>query len=519
MAPQASISFAGLSGIRGFSFSFSRGVTPSVCTVYCLPQAEMNLPPGTLTLSYNGNGIAFPGCAVKTTFIRKPADKLWPIQSVQIMDRRWQWAGKVISGDYNRRASDGTVDNATRKSPAELAALLLTELGESGFDTSMMPGGVFPKAVWASSRADLALQALCDYVACEVILNHQTDKVEIWPLGVGGTTPTNAGEIRPKYRFVPRTNVPEVIEVRCGSSVWQTRLKLRPVAFNYSNGQQKLINDLEWKPQYGWSEESPFAFPNISNTTARALAFEEIWKDYRIVGQEDGTIQPPFCQLPITSVDQYTLNDYTLEAETDLDGYKRRLPPYIYGTYWGYTDHPDSVTTNFYVGPFRVDKDRRLVHFQYPVFALTSAGYYSEPTLSLSISYRLRATNGEEIGLLRYGQAGGSGRLVLKRPEIFSTYSTSTFPGVTPNTESQAVTEADRYVRIFQQKFANPNASEIEYPGLVMTGSLDGVAAQITWKALPSQSICSTTVCEGEELDISAISRSERRRREKLEAI
>lgn len=507
----ASIRFGGIS-LRGATVPLSRGVSPSVFTLYMLPQDQLDAG-GPLRIIHGSTDITLSDCAVAGAFIRHNYDGRWPIWAVHVMDRRWRWAGKTISGDYNRRTSDGTVDPATAKNPQELADLLFQALGDTA-DTSRMPTSlVRPRCLWNNARADLALQALCDYVACEVVLNPLSDSFEVWPLGFGATTP-NLNNVLPKFRFAPRTSVPSQIEVVCGASVFQHKLKLQNVLRNYSNNQQQLQANWESKPS-DWTVESPFSFPGQTDAKKRAIEYEAAYREYRVMGQQDGSLTVPNCSETISSTDQYLLNDYLLETETDLGGFKRNRPAYVSGDYYAWTDLPNNTSDAQYSGRFDLNADRRIVKFPFPIFKLSSSGAYAEPTLYITTSYGVKSTTGEVVRIKRTGTVGGGGgTLSLKRPEIFAIYSSSTTPGAQTNTEAQAIAEADAYVQLFTQKYSDPWASEITYAGLV-AGPLDGRLCQVAWQWAINRP-ATTTVCENEELFVSAVDAPERRRRNQL---
>jgi hypothetical protein len=514
MPDAVTASFGGNQTIRGFDFTFNRGITPSVCTLYCAPQDGLDAT-GPLTFALGNQSVTFNNCTVAGAFVRRPYDSKWPLWSVQVVDRRWRWKFSQVSGDYNRRGADGIIDNTTRKTPGELARLLLQAMGESNINVSSMPTNVFPRALWNAQRADLTLQALCDYVACEVVYNYQTDGVEIWPLGVGGSLPDGQSKFRSACRFAPRSNIPSIVEVRGGPSVYQSKLKLSAVARNYTDGKQKLIDSVEYKPSTGWSTESPFSFPSSTDNTRRALMFDQVWREYKVVGQESGSLTVPNCQASIASVDQYHLLDTLLDYETDLDGYKRPIPCVIDGDFYAYTDLPNNTSAQRYAGDFALNKERRIVKFPYPVFKLSSSGAYAEPTLNLTTAYKVQDTNREFVGVVRTGNIGGSGgKLVLKRPEVFATYSSSTLPGAQASTESQATTELDAYGNLFLRKYQDQTAAEISHAGF-FAGLLDGKICQITWSCLPMIG-ASTMFCINEELDTGSVGRLERRRREQL---
>jgi hypothetical protein len=511
----ATCSYAGLN-IRAASMSFSRGVTPSICTLACTPFDDLDLAPSTLRFDYGGVSVQFTDAAVMGAFVRKrQTAKGWKfLWSVQVMDRRWRWAYGNISGEYNRRTPQGEVDENNRKTPAELAGLLLSAMGEGGFDTSGMPQGVFPYAKWENQNPALCLAALCEYVGCEVVLNHLTNRVEIWQLGVGPGTQTGFGELHQKYRFTPRST-PGSIEVHCGPSVFQNKLRLRAVATNSSGVQDTLANTFSTVTL----SQQALHFPGLS--TDQHLALDQAWKEYRVTGQADSSLAVPQCQETITSTDQYLLEEFILDpAENDLSDYKRRLPYYVEGDFWAYADTPTGLSDKRCLMPSRLYPDRRLVKFQHPVIKLDSSGLIAEPTLYLTTAYQVKSVDGNLVHLVRSGSASGSGTLILRRPEIFAAYKSS-YSGAnstgTTSTQSQAQAEADRYVSIFQQRYSSAQASELTYPGII-AGNLNGVVAQCRWSCGVNREPF-TLACEHEELDVSAVPRTERRRREILRQI
>ena len=514
MADQSSVSYGGLNGIRAVRFPFARGVTPSTACIYTVSRADFD-PSGPLVLSANGETLTFPDTAVVSAHIRRHADGRQDTTAIYVADRRWRWRGKSVSGDWNRRAADGTLDTATTKTPAELAGLILNALGESGYDTTQMPTNVRPRCYWQNERADLALARLCEYVACEVVLNPLTNLVEIWPAGVGGFSATGVGEARRKRRHAPRVYVPNRVVVNCGHSLWQTQLLLQAACRNYSDNKQKSLSQVDIRPIDGWTYEYPGLFAGVASGS-RIRAFEDVYRTYRVIGQKNGYLGLGNVPFPISSPNQYVLNDYTLEVEEDYLGAKHNLPAYCdVGECWGYIDTTANASSARSLVPFKLHLDRQIVEFNTPLFKLSSTGTFQEPTLYLTTSYRVRTAEGQFAGLYRYGTVGGTGGdLIVERPELFSVYTTAQ-SGAQTNTEPQTIAEADAYVQLLMRKYQNPWASEITYWGLQFGGSLDGNLAQVTWEwqvNAPPQ----TCVYEGDELDVAAL--SSRRRRRDLEA-
>jgi hypothetical protein len=517
MPEYAVCSYPGLQ-IRAASLSFSRGVTPSIATVLSLPFDNLNLPPSLLRFDFGNVSVQFPDSAVLAAFVRPRYMKKGWLFSVQIADRRWRWAYGSISGEHNRRKPDGTTDPNDRQTPGQLMARCLDALGESGYDLSRVPEGVFPYVNWQNINPALALASLCEYVACEVVLNHLTNHVEIWPLGTGPGTQTGFGELHQKFRYTPKS-VPSSIRVISGDLVFQNKLRLRAVITDFT-GVQEVIANSSIAPATGWGTQA-LHFPGVSATN-QPLALDQAWRNYRITGQANSALAVPQCNQTITSTNQYLLNDYLLSpVEDDLSGFSRQLPYEIGGDYWPYSDLPTNVTNTYWLGQSTLSTDRRLVKFAQPVIGLSSSGAIQEPTLYLVTSYRVMDINGQLVKLFFNGNVGGSGGvLTLNRPEVFASYR-STYNGAnetgTSNTQAEALQELERYAQIFQQKYASAQVSELTYPGII-AGNLNGVVAQARWSCGVNREAL-TYVCENDELDVTATPKTERRRREVLEQI
>lgn len=512
--------FTGITTALAGEFVLSRGITPSICTLFIAPKALVNLAPGVLTVRDGSRAISFSGCAVDQANFRMRLDGTHWREALQILDRRRLWKSGSISGEYNVRLSNGSVVESTRKSAAELMGLCLAACGESGASVAQAPQNVYPYVRWRDARSDLALAALCNYTACEVCPTN-SDTFAIYPLGVGVDLPTIDGQRHMPIRYVPRS-VPAIIRVVCGPSVWQTKLVLRSIAEN-SSGSQFTTSTVSYKPSTGFIYESPFTFPNESGASQRA-ALESIYKRFRVTSQADGSLTVPACNEAISKVSQYfPIQEYLLESAADLDATPRSLRAHIEGDFWPYSQSSESANNIRYVGEFKLRGDRGEVEMPAPVFGLSS-GTILDPTLYLAASYSVTGSDGDFVRVRRDASVlGGSGVEILRRPELFASYtanySTSSptqTTGVT-STRHDAEDEADRYLALFSQKYSDTTAGECTYHGLLNCG-LDGKIAQLFWRASVNGKP-TTQVCLNEELCVYAPSRREKKRREKLEGL
>src|SRR5262249_54548998 len=108
-------------------------------------------PVGDLVLSDGFNTITVP--QMKVDVIKSRTDDSGTVWEMRLLDRRWKWVDKgAVLGMYNQVQDDGTgkLIAWTIRSPAELAAILLREMGENPLAALNMPPGL--------SSADVANQ-------------------------------------------------------------------------------------------------------------------------------------------------------------------------------------------------------------------------------------------------------------------------------------------------------------------------------------------------------------------------
>jgi hypothetical protein len=259
--------------------------------------------------------------------------------------------------------------------------------------------------------------------------------------------------------------------VVCGPTRFQALFETVAIG-REDSGQQKLIDNLTYAPD-SWSDESPWNFPSVNDDPA----FDSVWKWYRVSGiGSDGVWAVLGSTVPVLWLKQL-LPFYVdlIDTALDLDGVKRPLLPYVDGDYWAYGDGPANTADDRYTGPFKLQHDRGVVVFPWPVFKLTTAQKPEEADVKLMASFNVRTVSGALEKMFRFVNVGGpAGQLVLHHPEIF--------PAVTPsrNTFAEAIAEADAYLAMFQRKFQGEWAQEREYAGF-MAYSPDGNIAQVRW--------------------------------------
>src|SRR5207244_4406849 len=139
----------------------------------CAPQADFPALGGSLVFTFADIVLTFPDMIVNTQAIRRNRSGL--IWSLTLFDRRWKWNSGTgingpISGSYNIRLDDDTLDPDRKRTPQQLAAICLDTMGEVGYDISQMPGNTYPPVNWDNEYPAQALQQICDQEGCRIVL-------------------------------------------------------------------------------------------------------------------------------------------------------------------------------------------------------------------------------------------------------------------------------------------------------------------------------------------------------------
>jgi len=523
MPDQGSATYAGLTNLRHAEITVSRGVTPSIAKLEVVTREVLVPAIGTLTFSYGASSRAFTECLPFTGHLRhkRHKDKAGFYWSLQVLDRRWKWwLTPPISGRYNYRSADGSVDAKDKKNPRELATLLLNALGEAGFDVSQLPDNVWPRINWKETPPALALAELCEYCACEVT-GGEVGAVVIVSLGTGSDLPAGGSPgflAHQHFRIVPATR-PSTVTVRCGPTVYQSKLRLEAVGQDTDS--IKRIDDLSYKPT-AWASESPFTFNSISDAANRARAFASVWRWHRVKEQVSGTLQDFGSATVINDITQYLLTPSLVQKIEDLQGYDKLAAAYVEGKWWPYSDKTQSLaTTTRYHGPWSLNADRQTVEFPRPIFGLSASGVIEAPTLALVCGYHAKDSSGKVEAVEKSAAiAGGNGRtLTLLRPEIFGTIianynAVDQFTGTT-STIATAEAEAQVYADRFKTALQDFEQEDVEWLGLEAGAVLTGKIVQYKLSVGKNEQF-KTRASRGFEFDTFTKSQQERRRVEIL---
>lgn len=503
------VSYPGVGAIIRWSYVISEGIVPSICILEAIPQTTLTAAPATLQIKYGNLTRSFPDMVVMRESLTQANAKRGFRMKLILQDRRWKWQHGRVSGIYNVRLPDGTVDPTTRKTPAELATILLTAMGERGFDVSRMPIGMFPPAKWDNVNPAEALDKLCRYVACK-ITGGETGKVTIWPLGMGKELPEGK-YINPTYTLTPQGK-PKALVLQGGNTVFQSRLKLAAIGRN-----DNISLPLATKAPYAASIlDSPFSYPGIAVTQQRTDAFQSLFKVFYTNSQADGTHVLPGCNVQVSKGTQYRLLNVLIDTWLNSDNVRLTVIPGVLGKFWPMGDDADECTSLIgYNGHFSIDASRNLVSFPYALWNLTSTGAIKAPEMYLYVAYHVLGADGEYAGLRRPRAIGGTGgERVLYRPELTyavrHAYDANNNIIATVTTLAQAEAEAKAYLDAFERSYLQSDQRDIEWAG-IEDMYLDGRISQLKMQGGVKEA-CYSRASRMSEFDVCGPGSQEQRR-------
>lgn len=503
--PQGLCSFPGVNSVISASYTLSHGITPGVCTLECAPQANTIGAGGTMLWTYGAVSFAFTGCKVDQGSLR--VNTSGQVVSLAIFDRRWKWAFGSLSGTYNQREADGTINADREKTPQQLASLALNAMGEVGYDVSQMPNDQRPVVAWDRDNPAQSLADLAEGLGCRVVLTIG-GTVLIARTGVGATLSTSLPMTEAGVTINPPER-PDSLLVVCAPTRIQYDFPIFPVGRDIDGGIRSIFS-LSYKPAAGWGGES-FYFANVEED-GRELAKKTVWRWYQIaLAATDWTTHfadpyaltggsyPPL-ELPgfgrVSKIRQIELLNEQVDEFTDEEGNIKPLPAAVYGEFWndiipiGNTTRQNGDDPQvYYQKPFRIDASNQMVIFDEQVYGFSPDFENQLPILFLRTSCYVRdrytfTLSRYERGLVYPGGSWGTGPRVLRHDEIEYKVRTNyqddgRVTGVTTN-EAQVISEADYALAATDLEYQTTSPVEVEYAGLVPI-SPDGAIQQVTW--------------------------------------
>lgn len=289
---QGIVEYGNVQSILGCSVTLSHGITPSQFVIRCLPQEQSLWVESDLRLKFGSVYIRFQNCLADEA--NSQFDSSGQTISMTILDRRWKWRGPTISGHYNMRGPDGkplkvpegvsddkfdpelAVSDGQRE-PRKLMEYCLDALGEKNYFIDA-PGGIFPEVHWEEDSAAQALQEVCDYCGCRIVLT-LNNTISIVRTGKGAPLPPGPGE---HYgQLIDPADMPAELEVVFEPSWFQMDLALYPVA-QQRDGKVVVLDDVDYAPANGWGETDDREFDTIEGEDDRQLAKQCVYRWYQV---------------------------------------------------------------------------------------------------------------------------------------------------------------------------------------------------------------------------------------------
>lgn len=520
-APQGILRFPGIQNVQSFSYTLSHGITPGVCQVDIVPQAQVPAEIGVMSIEFGQLRLNFADCILDAASLRRTADGT--IISLTIIDRRWRWRYGEITGLYNVRKKDGTVDTETEATPQWLATLLFKAMGEQRYSVAELPNKSRPEIEWISDNPASELAQLAESLGCRVVLGLD-GRASLRRMGRGAALPSLPSQQTQDYGIDPPLR-PDSLKIIGGPTRYQTKFRLEAVGED-TTGEIKRINDLSYIPvNDGWQQESIYSFGNVVNIKARMLALKTVWRFYRIkCTAESNTANVFTIPKVITSVKELwqilPLESNLVDTFLDNDGVEQPKNPVVEGKFWNYSVDGDNVgLVRIYdekLGRFSIDEQRGIVMFSNPVLTRSDDGTHEEAELYLTIGHSVKTTYNKQpwrwfLDRPMPGQKLKTGPQIIRRDEMVETkigvYDGQKLTSVTEN-NSEIIKEADYHLDAVQQGFQVLRTASMTYAGIIPI-SPDGAIQQVAWSGGPSG--CSTTVGRNTEFSRVVPSWAERR--------
>jgi hypothetical protein len=443
--------FTGINQLVGASMTLGHGIAPSSAVLRIAPQADFATEVGTLSFEYGTTTIEFHDCKLdRTSLKRDDGGEVWELS---ILDRRWKWRFGQVSGRYNVRRDDATIQTGdaagsegmvvdTERTPRQLAAIYLDAMGESGYDVSELPDDARPAVDHDHDNPADALAELCDLLGCRIVLRLD-GRVRIVPVGVGGDVPQEF-LLEDSPAFNPPEK-PDKIAVVCGPSSYQVDFPLEAVGLDTPDGDDaspgdtiRPIDQLSYMPAGGWSTADLPYFTNVGTSASgaytsglRSLAVKSVFRYYRIVTP---VRIPGYAGSPDEQVTrrEQILPIFEEQVRVALEnGDRAPLAAAVFGVWYPGLDElantqseltpqgdgpsgevPGQVLkTPFYTRGFTIDAARGLVIFDEPVYrnATPAAASVAVAPAQLVLRAKCQVRDGQSLAVDRHVRERATG--------------------------------------------------------------------------------------------------------------
>lgn len=383
-----------------------RGTSPGTFRIRVPHDSDLVVDPNDLVFASDDGLLTFRGCVPDLSTLRtehRDGKREWVIT---LKDRRATWPGYRISGRYNRRYRDNSIDGNTKLNAEYIAALAMASVEESGLSSSLP--ATYPDIDWSNTPSDQAINELLQFLPGHVCRDID-DKYSIRTTGQGDGLSTAWPAIIPDFLATVESG-PKKIRVKCNKTWFGAALQLQAVGID-TDWTYKPIDQLSYRPKKGWEHEWPTLFSGVSQCN-RMLAFESVFRCYQVVAPQ----RLPFNE----SLYLNDLNDLDLDTHRVTFGASEPASAYVTGTYYPWGDHPYNANDCPNVGcDFTIDKANRLIRFEYPIFQMASC--IQPADLKLHTGFHLRHYEDREWihETIEIERDYGTGEMVLEVPYLW----------------------------------------------------------------------------------------------------
>lgn len=354
------VSYPGINQIESMIATIDHGITAGQIQLRFAPQSASTIRLyGEMRITYDGSTVIFTNCiADRATY---QFNETGEAISLVIRDFRWTWEHGTISGRYNVKNADGTIRilndaepsdtdaiGNSKKTPQELATLLLEAMGVETFDVAQLPNDTLPFVDWEHANPAQELAKLCESLGYSIVPT-TTGEVRLLKLGTGNDLPP--GPIESSGETVNPANPPKRIGIVCGPTLAQFDFWLDPVGLDL-DGEIREIQDLSYAPAGGWINGQG-DLDAIIDDKARTLAEKTVHKWFRTL---EADMQ--FGRFPFFTYVEETLPIMPFRIEkTKLRGLDVEKPATVFGEWYPWKTGRNRNTVSDYLDIDRADSD------------------------------------------------------------------------------------------------------------------------------------------------------------------
>jgi hypothetical protein len=523
------------------TYTCTHGVSAGVATFVMAAQPPGLAPVspyGDLTITDGTRSVTLVDCKVD----KLESDKAGKVWQVYILDRRWKWAFKQISGTYNVRDDAGELDPYYRRSALDLAVLCLRAMGEA--DTAALDGlptDQFPPVNWVAENPASALEAIAGQYGSRVVYQPNQNRVLVALIGVGADLP--AGAMAKQSPSIDFPETPDSILLVGAPIEYEALLPLEPVMID-ADGVIRTLNNISYKPDKGWNYTPPGLpwglkklkpDPKYEEITQdeldkkiEGLFLESYLKYYRVKlvtiegpagggspdagagGVEDGNLTIPRYGI-VKNRRELILSDHRASTIVNWDGVLIQAPAEVRGRFVRWKQKKlaaqdafaNSLWTEKTDTPFSVDAAQGLVKFADPMQIVRPVlgekndrclTYPAELVLRCAVQIRA-PRSGDVVRYIReldMGLRNGTGPEVVKRPEVALKIIGKYMPKApqegpywtlvqSDDNTATVIPLANLFLLRAAQRYQPAPSENRDYP-LVAVVDPDGAIQQVTWR-------------------------------------